>query len=119
MSLVFTIRPENTLYFGCRHALKDHHYGEEWEQYASEGKLTYRVAFSRDGPEGVARTYVQHLIKEDSSRIWDLIETRNAWVYISGYVDLVTGIPGPTLTVSTARQIRCLPQSVLLFSRFW
>ncbi|KAI0655709.1 riboflavin synthase domain-like protein [Cubamyces menziesii] len=75
---------ENTLYFGCRHALKDHHYGEEWEQYASEGKLTYRVAFSRDGPEGVARTYVQHLIKEDSSRIWDLIETRNAWVYISG-----------------------------------
>ncbi|CDO69942.1 hypothetical protein BN946_scf184836.g16 [Trametes cinnabarina] len=75
---------ENTLYFGCRSASKDHHYGEEWEQYASEGKLTYRAAFSRDGPEGVQRTYVQHLIREDSARICELIEERGAWVYISG-----------------------------------
>ncbi|KAI0640980.1 riboflavin synthase domain-like protein [Trametes meyenii] len=75
---------ENTLYFGCRSASKDHHYGEEWTRYASEDKLTYRVAFSRDGPEGVPRTYVQNLIREDATRIWRLVGERDAWVYISG-----------------------------------
>ncbi|KAI0632697.1 riboflavin synthase domain-like protein [Trametes polyzona] len=75
---------ENTLYFGCRSASKDHHYGDEWRKYAVEKKLVYRAAFSRDGPEGVARTYVQALIREDAKRIWELVGERGAWVYISG-----------------------------------
>jgi sulfite reductase alpha subunit-like flavoprotein len=46
----------------------------------------YRLAASRDGPEGVARTYVQHLIQQDAKRIWELVGTKGAWVYISGCV---------------------------------
>ena len=72
------------LYFGCRSEAKDHHYGAEWRTLAAEGKLAYRVAFSRDGPEGKARTYVQNLIREDAKRIWELVGERGAWVYISG-----------------------------------
>ncbi|TRM58748.1 riboflavin synthase domain-like protein [Schizophyllum amplum] len=60
---------DNTLYFGCRSAAKDEHYAEEWAAYARESKLTYRVARSRDGPEGTARIYVQDLMREDASRL--------------------------------------------------
>ena len=74
----------NTLYFGCRSASKDHHYGEEWAELEKEGKLTYRAAFSRDGPEGDARTYVQDLMREDAARVWELVGVQGAWVYISG-----------------------------------
>nr|VWO96020.1 Beta-lactamase (EC [Ganoderma boninense] len=72
------------LYFGCRSEAKDHHYGAEWRALAAEGKLAYRVAFSRDGPEGKARTYVQDLIRADAPRIWELVGARGACVYISG-----------------------------------
>ncbi|KAA1467026.1 riboflavin synthase domain-like protein [Dentipellis sp. KUC8613] len=74
---------DNTLYFGCRHAAKDQHYHQEWEALQKKGVLTYRAACSRDGPEGTARTYVQHLIEEDSARVWALVSA-GAWVYISG-----------------------------------
>ena len=74
----------DTLYFGCRHASKDHHYGAEWKELADEGKLAYRAAFSRDGPEGKARTYVQDLLREDAARVWELVGVQGAWVYISG-----------------------------------
>ncbi|KAI0819807.1 riboflavin synthase domain-like protein, partial [Trametes gibbosa] len=73
-----------TLYFGCRSASKDHHYGDEWEKFASAGMLTYRVAFSRDAPEGTPRTYVQNLIRDDAKRINELVGENEAWVFISG-----------------------------------
>ncbi len=76
----------NTLYFGCRSATKDQHYGSEWDELAKEGKLAYCVACSRDGPEGVKRTYVQDLIEHDAERMWKLIGEQNAYVYISGCV---------------------------------
>ncbi|KAF9040091.1 hypothetical protein BJ165DRAFT_1531064 [Panaeolus papilionaceus] len=76
--------PNNTLYFGCRSGSKDQHYGDEWESYAKQQSITYRAAFSRDGPEGQKRTYVQDLILEDSERIYRLIFEEGAWVYISG-----------------------------------
>ncbi|KAF5381915.1 hypothetical protein D9757_007539 [Collybiopsis confluens] len=69
---------ENTLYFGCRSANKDQHYASEWKQYSADHALTYRVACSRDGPDGVKRTYVQDLIAEDAARIWELLDERNA-----------------------------------------
>ena len=81
----------NTLYFGCRSASKDEHYGDEWAEYAREGKMTYRAAFSRDGPEGKARTYVQDLVREDAARIWELVGEKGAWVYISGCVFIFPG----------------------------
>ncbi|KAJ3811563.1 riboflavin synthase domain-like protein [Lentinula aff. lateritia] len=74
----------NTLYFGCRSATKDQHYGSEWSQYSVNNKLVYRVACSRDGPEGVKRTYVQDLILEDAERLWKLVDEGGAYVFISG-----------------------------------
>ena len=76
---------ENTLYFGCRSGAKDEHYGTEWHQLSSQGDISYRVARSRDGPEGMKRTYVQDLIREDAKSIWELIN-QGAWIYISGFV---------------------------------
>lgn len=64
----------------------DQHYAEDWAAYAREGNLEYRLAPSRDGPDGVARIYVQHLIEKDAKRICELVTERGAWVYISGCV---------------------------------
>ncbi|KAF5341537.1 hypothetical protein D9758_012557 [Tetrapyrgos nigripes] len=75
---------QNTLYFGCRSKLKDQHYRDDWEGYATQNQLVYRVAFSRDGPEGVPKFYVQDLIKEDAERIWKLLDEMGAWIVISG-----------------------------------
>ncbi|KAF8207221.1 hypothetical protein K438DRAFT_1815910 [Mycena galopus ATCC 62051] len=74
---------DNTLYFGCRSASKDQHYASEWRSCASTGDLTYRAAFSRDGPEGMKRIYVQDLLEEDGARIWTLLQA-GASVFISG-----------------------------------
>jgi sulfite reductase alpha subunit-like flavoprotein len=76
---------DNTLYFGHRASGKDEHYSREWATLAEAGNLTYRVAASRDGPEGTPRVYVQDLIRQDAKRIWQLVHDRGAWVYISGY----------------------------------
>ena len=75
---------DNTLYFGCRSKSKDHHYASEWKALSESQKLMYRVAFSRDGPEGVKRTYVQDLMTEDADILWDVLRRRKGWVYISG-----------------------------------
>ncbi|KAJ7178852.1 hypothetical protein C8R43DRAFT_472390 [Mycena crocata] len=81
--LHFGARENNALYFGCRSAGKDQHYGSEWSTYASKGELAYRAAFSRDGPEGTKRIYVQDLIREDAEQIWKLLED-GASIFISG-----------------------------------
>ncbi|CCL99816.1 uncharacterized protein FIBRA_01840 [Fibroporia radiculosa] len=75
---------DNTLYFGCRSAAKDQHYASEWASYAADGSLTYRAAYSRDGPEGVPRTYVQDIIREDALRVWELLGPKGGSLYISG-----------------------------------
>lgn len=76
----------NTLYFGCRSAPKDQHYKAEWEKHKQDGALTYRIACSRDGPEGVKRTYIQDLMQEDAKRLWNLMNVEGAFVFISGFV---------------------------------
>jgi len=83
---------DNTLYFGHRASGKDAHYSHEWIALAESAKLTYRVAASRDGPEGTRRVYVQDLIRQDAKRIWELIHDKGAWVYISGCASLHLGL---------------------------
>ncbi|KAG2054528.1 riboflavin synthase domain-like protein [Suillus hirtellus] len=73
-----------TLYFGCRSAHKDRHYQTEWKSHADERKLRYRVACSRDGSEGVKRTYVQDLMKEDAQYIWTMLGQQRGILIISG-----------------------------------
>ena len=77
---------DNTLYFGSRSSSKDNHYGSEWLALAESGKLVYRTAFSRDGPEGARRVYVQDRMREDAGRLWDLLGRKGGWLFISGYV---------------------------------
>ncbi|PFH47620.1 hypothetical protein AMATHDRAFT_82115 [Amanita thiersii Skay4041] len=74
----------NTLYFGCRSASKDHHYGSEWTEYAERQKIAYRPAFSRDGPTGTKRVYVQDRIEQYAEETWELVGKAGAWVFISG-----------------------------------
>lgn len=50
---------------------------EKWE---TEGHLTLRVAFSRDQQQKI---YVQHLLKEDGSDLWDLLND-GAHLYVCG-----------------------------------
>jgi sulfite reductase alpha subunit-like flavoprotein len=76
----------NTLYFGHRASGKDAHYAREWTSLAESGHLTYRVAVSRDGPEGTRRVYAQDIIRRDAKRIWELVHDSGAWLYISGCV---------------------------------
>lgn len=44
------------------------------------------MAFSRDGPEGEKRIYVQDLIREDAEDVWKIIGQRKGWILISGFV---------------------------------
>ena len=80
------MRIDTTLYFGCRSALKDQHYRSEWEGYAEEKRLRYRVACSRDGPEGSKRTYVQDLMHKDAQEIWNILGSQRGILIISGWV---------------------------------
>ena len=80
--------PATMLYFGCRSAQKDHHYASEWHSLKDEQKIHYRVAFSRDGPEGEKRTYVQDLLKADAHEVWNLVGKQQGWVLISGSASL-------------------------------
>ena len=84
LAYTLTSRVDNTLYQGCRSALKDQFYKEEFEKLVKNGSLAYRVARSRDGPEGVKRTYVQDLIVEDAEKVWEIVGKKGGYVYISG-----------------------------------
>ncbi|KAG8972202.1 NAPDH-dependent diflavin reductase [Tulasnella sp. 425] len=74
---------DNTLYFGCRSLEADCHYRQEWEEYANKGELTFRLAVSRDQDRKI---YVQHLIQEDVSQIFDHLVTNEGHFYICGFV---------------------------------
>lgn len=72
---------ENVLFFGCRFENQDFLYGDELREYADKGLLHLETAFSRDGDEKV---YVQHRMKELAHRLWDLIDSEHAHVYVCG-----------------------------------
>jgi len=71
---------ENLLFFGCRDE-GDFLYREELQAWESTGALELHVAFSRK--VGCAKTYVQHLIEREASRVAELLQ-RGAHVYVCG-----------------------------------
>jgi cytochrome P450/NADPH-cytochrome P450 reductase len=73
---------EAHLYFGCRHHAQDFLYRDELEQAASDGLVQLHTAFSRI--PGEPKTYMQHLIKQDTAHIVDLIANQNAKLYVCG-----------------------------------
>ncbi|KAK8080492.1 NADPH-cytochrome P450 reductase [Apiospora hydei] len=70
------------LFFGCRKRSEDFMYESEWEERkrALGDAFEMPIAFSRDGPKKV---YVQHLLKERSKEINELLE-KKAYVYVCG-----------------------------------
>ncbi|MTH52294.1 cytochrome P450 [Bacillus mangrovi] len=72
---------EAYLYFGCRERLHDYLYEEELLEAERLDLITLRTAFSRQ--EGKAKTYVQHMIREDASALLSLLE-KGGHLYICG-----------------------------------
>ncbi|XP_032088836.1 NADPH-dependent diflavin oxidoreductase 1 isoform X1 [Thamnophis elegans] len=71
----------NCLFFGCRNRARDFYCQAEWEGLVERGLLALFVAFSRDQEEKV---YVQHRIREKKELVWELVEHKEAHVYLSG-----------------------------------
>ncbi|KAG0067994.1 NADPH-dependent diflavin oxidoreductase 1 [Linnemannia elongata] len=72
---------QNVLFFGCRKRERDYHYREEWEQLESEGRLKVFAACSRDQEDKV---YVQHLIEQQSSLVWNYLHDQKGVILLSG-----------------------------------
>ncbi|KAI3857634.1 hypothetical protein MKW98_028898 [Papaver atlanticum] len=74
-------------FFGCRNEENDFLYKDLWLSHAKSGGILseengggFFVAFSRDQPKKI---YVQHKMKEESKRIWNLL-MGGAAVYVAG-----------------------------------
>ena len=72
------------LYFGCRGQAADFYYSDQWRRYQQDGILDrgkgLRIAFSRDSP---IKRYVTHLMQEDSSHLWQLIQQVRRFLHIN------------------------------------
>lgn len=74
-------------FFGCRNEENDFLYRDFWQFHAQNGGVLseekgggFFVAFSRDQPQKV---YVQHKMKEQSTKVWSLL-AEGAAVYVAG-----------------------------------
>lgn len=77
----------NVLYFGCHRKEQDYLYQDEMQRYLDEGILTeLHVAFSRQDPH--QKIYVQHLLQEQASSTWNLIDRDGAYLYVCGGVHM-------------------------------
>ncbi|KAK4805044.1 hypothetical protein SAY86_004861 [Trapa natans] len=75
------------LFFGCRNEDADFLYQDFWYLHSQGGGVLseangggFFAAFSRDQPQKV---YVQHKMRENSRRVWDLL-SKGASVYVAG-----------------------------------
>ncbi|KAI9294002.1 hypothetical protein K502DRAFT_325036 [Neoconidiobolus thromboides FSU 785] len=70
------------LFFGCRRCDEDFMYAEEWKELFEPLKDSEMLtAFSRQGDKKV---YVQHLIREQKEKVWDLIDRQKGSIYVCG-----------------------------------
>lgn len=72
------------LFFGDRRRATDFLYGDELAGFVDAGTLTrFDVAFSRDGADGVPKTYVQHRMLEHAAEFFEWLQA-GAHVYVCG-----------------------------------
>jgi len=100
------VDPGTLIFYGCRRRKFDFLYSNEWEELEQEPGIAPRadrvpdpgdyycdkssplldticVAFSQDGPEGTAKTYVTHKIRKHGALVARLIEI-GAHIYVAG-----------------------------------
>lgn len=75
---------DNLLIFGNRNRSKDYLFQQEWEDYQTSHDLSVLLAFSRDGPADEKKIYVQDMISQEGSKIYDKLIRQNGVLYISG-----------------------------------
>jgi len=75
---------EMALFFGARHKRTDYTYGDEFEEYHSNGKgvlTNLSCAFSRDQEHKI---YVQHRIAEHPEIVYDYLWKKKGFFYLCG-----------------------------------
>ncbi|KAL3527059.1 hypothetical protein ACH5RR_011715 [Cinchona calisaya] len=121
------------LFFGCRNEDNDFLYREFWLSHLQTGGVLsedkgggFYVAFSRDQPEKV---YVQHKMREQSTRIWSLLK-QGAAIYIAGSankmptdvlsaLEEIISLEGGVTKEAAARWIRALEKSGKFHVEAW
>lgn len=74
-------RQSSVLFFGCRNERADYFFHDEWQDMEGQG-LTVFSGFSRD--QDKPRTYVQDLIRQQSSLVYQVLERDGGKVYVCG-----------------------------------
>eukprot|EP00940_MAST-03C_sp_MAST-3C-sp2_P002583 g2583.t1 len=70
------------LFFGCCRRDVDFIYKDELQSFLDAGALTeLHLAFSREQRKKV---YVQHKLAEQKDKIWKLVDSLNAYVFVCG-----------------------------------
>jgi sulfite reductase alpha subunit-like flavoprotein len=75
---------DNLLVFGNRNRTKDFLFEQEWNKLQSSHGLSVLLAFSRDGPADEKKLYVQDVIQQHGTEIYDYLIRRKGTLYISG-----------------------------------
>ncbi|KAJ3862990.1 assimilatory sulfite reductase [Lentinula novae-zelandiae] len=72
-------------YFGSRHQSQEYLYGEEIEAFILDGIITRAgLAFSRDGPPGLKKVYIQHKMLEDAQDLARMLKHDQGVFYLCG-----------------------------------
>ncbi|KIK65396.1 hypothetical protein GYMLUDRAFT_159684 [Collybiopsis luxurians FD-317 M1] len=72
-------------YFGSRHQSQEYLYGEEIEAFILDGIITRAgLAFSRDGPPGVKKVYIQNKMLEDAQDLARMLLHEEGVFYLCG-----------------------------------
>lgn len=74
-------RQSSVLFFGCRKEKADYFFEDEWQNLATQGLAVF-PGFSRD--QGKPRTYVQDLIRQKASLVYQILERDGGKVYVCG-----------------------------------
>lgn len=69
------------LFYGCRHPQHDWLYRDEMRQWAADGVVDLRLAFS--AVEDHPHRFVQEALAADGDAVWELLE-QNAHIYLCG-----------------------------------
>ncbi|KAG9543546.1 riboflavin synthase domain-like protein, partial [Aureobasidium melanogenum] len=75
------LKQSSVLFFGCRNEGADYFFRDEWHDIKDQG-LTVFPGFSRD--QDKPRTYVQDLIRQQSSLVCQILERDGGKVYVCG-----------------------------------